>query len=82
MAWHLPAAVVVAVVFRDVVHIMEDQAVPVQVLHGLQETHVEEHGSVEGLAPALDNTGAHKAAGFQKSTMPAQLFQSGMLPAR
>lgn len=56
MARHLPAAVVVAVVFRDVVHIVEDQAVPAQVLHGLQEAHVEQHGSVEGLAPALDHT--------------------------
>lgn len=57
MARHLPAAVVVAVVFRDVVHVVEDQAVPVQVLHGLQEAHVEEHGPVEGLAAALERTG-------------------------
>lgn len=61
VARHLPAAVVVAVVFRDVVHVVEDQAVPAQVLHGLQEAHVEQHGSVEGLAPALDDTAGQRA---------------------
>lgn len=50
---HLAAAVVVSVVLRDVVNVMEDQTVPVQVLHSLQEAHVEQHGPVEGLAPAL-----------------------------
>lgn len=54
VAWHLTAAVVVAVILGDVVNIMEDQAVPVQVLHGLQESHVKQHGSVEGLAPTLN----------------------------
>lgn len=55
MARHLPAAVVVSVVFRDVVHVVEDHAVPVQVLYSLQEANVEEHGSVERLAPTLND---------------------------
>lgn len=58
VARHLTTAVVVSVVLWDVVHIMEDQAVPVQVLHGLQESHIKQHGSVEGLAPTL-NTHTH-----------------------
>lgn len=54
VAWHLTTAVVVSVILGDVVNIMEDQAVPVQVLHGLQESHIKQHGSVEGLAPTLN----------------------------
>lgn len=54
MAWHLTTAVVVAVVLRDMVNIMEDQAVPVQVFHGLQESHIKQHGSVEGLTATLN----------------------------
>lgn len=54
MARHLPTAVVVAVVLGDVVNIVEDQAVPVQVFHGLQEPDVKQHGSVKRLAPTLD----------------------------
>lgn len=50
---HLAAAIIVAVVLRDMVNVVEDQAVPVQILHSLQEAHIEEHGSVKGLAPAL-----------------------------
>lgn len=59
VARHLTTAVVVSIVLWDVVHIMEDQAVPVQVLHGLQESHIKQHGSVEGLAPTL-KTHTHK----------------------
>lgn len=59
MARHLPAAVVVSVVFRDVVHVVEDHAVPVQVLHSLQEANIEEHGSVERVATALNETFSH-----------------------
>lgn len=54
VAWHLTTAIVIPVILWNMVNIMEDQAVPVQVLHGLQESHVKQHGSVEGLAPALN----------------------------
>lgn len=78
MARHLPAAIVVSVVFRDVVHVVEDHAVPVQVLHGLQEANVEEHGSVEGLAPALNDTFSHnpksRITGMTSSFAFSQLY--------
>lgn len=54
VARHLTTAIVIPVILWNMVNIMEDQAVPVQVLHGLQESHVKQHGSVEGLAPALN----------------------------
>lgn len=61
MAWHLTTAIEVSVILRDVVNIMEDQAVPVQVFHGLQESHVKQHGSVKGLGPTLNTfTYTHK----------------------
>jgi len=50
---HVGAAVVVAVVLHEVVHVVEDQAVPVQVLHGLLVAHVEQHGAVEWLRAPL-----------------------------
>lgn len=53
VARHVSAAVVVPVVLHQVVHVVEDQAVPVQVLHGLFEAHVEQHGSVERLRSRL-----------------------------
>lgn len=51
--WHLSTAVIVAVAFRDMIHIVEDEAVPVQVLHGLLEADIEEHGPVKGLGARL-----------------------------
>lgn len=53
VARHLTTAVVVTVILWDVVNIVEHQTVPVQILHGLQETHIKQHGSVEGLRPRL-----------------------------
>lgn len=49
----MAAAIIVAVVLRDVVNVVEDQAVPVKILHSLQEAHIEQHGPVKGLASAL-----------------------------
>lgn len=54
VAWHLTTTIVIAVILGDVVNIMEDQAIPVQVLHGLQESHIKQHGSVERLVPTLN----------------------------
>lgn len=54
---HVPAAVVVPVVLHEVVHVVEDQAVPVQVFHGLLEAHVEQHRSIERLGAALETEG-------------------------
>lgn len=53
MPRHLPTPIVVTVVLWNVVHVVEDEAVPVQVLHRFSEAHVEEHGTVEGLVPSL-----------------------------
>lgn len=50
---HVRAAVVVSVVLHEVVHVMEDQTVPVNVLHGLLEADVEQHGSVKRLRAPL-----------------------------
>lgn len=53
MPRHLPAPVIVTVVFRYVVHIVKDETVPVQVLHCFPKANVEEHGTVEGLVSSL-----------------------------
>lgn len=58
MTGHLTTAIVIPVVLWDVVNIMENQAVPVQILHCLKESHIKQHCSVEGLAPTL-NTQTH-----------------------
>lgn len=50
---HVRAAVVVPVVLHEVVHVVEDQTVPVQVLHRLLVAHVEQHGSIERLCAPL-----------------------------
>lgn len=50
---HLSAAIVVSVTLRYVIDIMEDQTVPIQVLHGFLKTNVEKHGSVKGLGANL-----------------------------
>lgn len=51
---HVPAAIIVSVIFHEVVHVVEDQTVPVQVFHGLLESHVEQHGSIERLGACLE----------------------------
>jgi hypothetical protein len=48
-----------------VVHVVEHQTVPVQVLHGLFEAHVEQHGSVERLRSRL-GAGQEKREGKQQ----------------
>lgn len=53
MPGHVPAAVVVPVILHEVIHVVEDQTVPVQVFHGLLEAHVEQHGSIERLGARL-----------------------------
>ena len=50
---HVGAAVVVSVVLHEVVHVVEDQTVPVKVLHGLLEADIEQHGSVKRLCAPL-----------------------------
>lgn len=50
---HLAAPVIVAVIFWYVVHIVEDETVPVQVLHCFPKANVEEHGTVKGLVTSL-----------------------------
>lgn len=50
---HACAAVVVPVVLHEVVHIMEDQAVPVQVLHSFLVAHIKQHGTVKWLCAHL-----------------------------
>lgn len=50
---HLSTAIVVAVALGYVIHIMEDQAVPIQVLHGFLKADIEKHGSVKGLGTNL-----------------------------
>lgn len=53
---HLSTAIVVAVTLGYVIHIMEDQAVPIQVLHGFLKADIEKHGSVKGLGTNLKKT--------------------------
>ena len=53
MTWHFSTSVVVSVIFRQVVHIMEDYTVPHAVFHGLFEAHVEEHRTVKRLCAGL-----------------------------
>lgn len=52
---HLSTAVIVPVVFRQMIHVMEDHAVPGVVLHGLFEAHVKEHRAIERLCASLFN---------------------------
>lgn len=53
MPGHLSTAIVVSVTLRYVIDVMEDQTVPIQVLHGFLKANVEEHGSVKGLGASL-----------------------------
>lgn len=53
---HLSTAVIVPVVFRQMIHVMEDHAVPGVVLHGLFEAHVKEHRAIERLCASLHGT--------------------------
>lgn len=50
---HLSTAIVVPVTLWYVINVMEDQTVPIQVLHGFLKTNVEKHGSVKGLGANL-----------------------------
>lgn len=54
---HVCAPVVVSVVLHEVVDVMENQAVPVQVLHSLLVTHIKQHGTVERLCAPLQDKG-------------------------
>lgn len=53
---HLPASVIVPIVLRKMIHVVEDHTVPGSVLHGLFETHVKEHGTIERLCAGLHRT--------------------------
>lgn len=53
VARHLSAAVVVSVVLHEVIDVVKDQAVPVQILHGLFVAHVKQHCSIERLCAPL-----------------------------
>jgi len=53
VSWHFTTAIVVAVVLQDVVDIVEYHAIPVQVLHGLFEPDIEQHGTIERFVSGL-----------------------------
>lgn len=53
MPGHLSTPIIVTVILWYVVHVVEDEAVPVQVLHRFPKANVEEHGTVEGLGSSL-----------------------------
>lgn len=65
MSGHVRAAVVVPVILHEVVHVMEDQTVPVQVLYGLLIAHIEQHGSVKWFCSYLK-----KKKGIKKKIQP------------
>lgn len=53
VAGHLCAAVVVSIILHEVIYVMKDQAVPVQILHGLFIANIEQHCSIEWLCASL-----------------------------
>lgn len=54
MSRHLTTAVIVTVVFRDVIDVVKHHTVPVQVFHSLFEAHVKQHGTVKRLGTRLE----------------------------
>lgn len=50
---HLPTAVIIPVIFRDMIDIMKNHTVPLQIFHSLLEAHVKQHGSVKRLSTCL-----------------------------
>lgn len=50
---HLTTAVIVTVVFRDVIDVVKHHTVPVQVFHSLFKAHVKQHGTVKRLSARL-----------------------------
>lgn len=52
---HLPTAVIIPVIFRDVIHIVKNHTVPAQVFHCLLKAHIKQHGSIKRLRTCLGN---------------------------
>ncbi len=50
---HLTTAVIITVVFWDVIDVVKHHTVPVQVFHGLFKAHVKQHGTVKRLSTHL-----------------------------
>lgn len=53
VTWHLSTSVIVPVILRQMIHIVEDHTVPGVVFHGLFETHIKEHRTIERLCAGL-----------------------------
>lgn len=50
---HLTTAVVITVVFWDVIDVVKHHTIPVQVFHSLFKAHVKQHGTVKRLSTRL-----------------------------
>ena len=53
MSWHLGTRVNVSIILRKKIHIMEDKAVPREILESLHKTHIHWHGSIEFIVVGL-----------------------------
>lgn len=73
---HLSTAIVVAVALGYVIHIMEDQAVPIQVLHGFLKADIEKHGSVKGLGTNLKRQRILKQRSYCLCCTPKGLLEA------
>ncbi len=53
VSWHFTTAIVIVVIFQNVVNVVKYYTIPVRVLHGLFETDIKQHGTIEWFIPAL-----------------------------